>query len=218
MKHRDNRDVDPFCSLQIPFVIYGLLYPSLSEMNQATVQNMQGFFFILSCEIIFSSFYRILYSYFTLTPLLRRETTERIYTFSAYYIADTLTDLPFVCIRPMCGLLITFLIAGLNWGIWFFIEIWITLAVLAFTSTAYGLMMFGIFRSIILEAPPVFNMFFSSVSGAYANLSGYPILKYTSVFFYANEAMSIIFWRDVNTIGKSYTVRWFGELRQQQQQ
>lgn len=186
---------------QIPFATIGLLYSSLTTMTQATIQNMQGFFFILSCEIIFSSFYRILYSYFTITPLLRRETTERIYTFSAYYVANTLTDLPFLCIRPMCGLLITFLLGGLNWGVWFFVEIWITLAVLAFTSTAYGLMMFGIFRAIILEAPPVFNMFFSTVSGVYGNLSSYPILKYTSVFFYANEAMSIMFWRNVTTIG-----------------
>lgn len=168
---------------------------------------MQGFFFILSCEILFSSMYRILYTYFTLTPLLRRETTERIYTLSAYYVADTLTDLPFICIRPLCGLLITFLIGGLNWGFIFFIELWITLAVLAFTATAYGLMLFGIFRSIILEAPPVFNMFFSTVSGIYANLNNYPILKYTSMFFYANEAMSIIFWRNINSIGRLWLLK-----------
>lgn len=40
-----------------------------------------------------------------------------------------------------------------------------------------------------------------SVSGAYANLGDFPILKYISLFYYAYEAMSIFFWYNIREIG-----------------
>lgn len=157
---------------------------------------------MLTCEIMFSTCYRILNSYLANSALIRRETHERTYSLSAYYVADCLSDMPFLTFRPMFGLIITYILAGFNKGIILFIELWLTLAFLAYTANAYGLMLVGIFRSLILEIPPVFNLIFMAVSGVYANIRDYPLLKYTSLFFYANEALSILFWYDITEIGE----------------
>ncbi|XP_055320622.1 protein brown-like isoform X2 [Sitodiplosis mosellana] len=187
----------------VPFVSFGIFYSNLTGTVQEDVQNIQGIFFMLVCEIMFSVMYRCLNFCLASTPLLRRETNERIYGLSAYYVAEVLSDLPFFAIRPLCGLIITYNMAGFNKGIIFFLEMWLTLIFLAFTANAYGLMLVGIFRSVILEVPTVFNLIFLAVSGAYASLSDFPILKYSSLFYYAYEAISIFFWNDVSEIGCS---------------
>lgn len=179
----------------------GLLYSNLVGNTQEDVQNIQGVFFMITCEVMFSTMYRILTLYLVNTPLLRRETNERFYSISAYYVASCLSDFPFLSLRPLFGLFITYNLAGFDKGIIFFLEMWLTLIFLAFTANAYGLMLVGVFRSLILEIPTVFNLIFMSVSGAYANLADFPSLKYTSLFYYAYEAMSIFFWYDVREIG-----------------
>lgn len=190
---------------QIPFTAMGLLYSDLVGSTQEDVQNIQGLFFMMTCEVMFSSMYRILNFYLVNTPLLRRETNEHIYSLSAYYVACCLSDLPFLCLRPLFGLILTYNLAGFNKGIIFFLEMWLTLICLAFTANAYGLMLVGVFRSLILEIPTVFNLILMSISGAYANLADFPTLKYTSLFYYAYEAMSIFFWYDVDEIGKTFS-------------
>lgn len=170
--------------------------------NQESIQDVQGIFFTLSCEVMFSTTYRILHTYLTKSPLIRRETHERTYTLSAYYVADVLSDMPLLTVRPLIGLIITYILAGFNKGIVLLIELWIIMALLAFTSNAYGLMLIGLFRSLILEITPLFTVTFMVMSGAYASIRDFPLLKYTSLFFYANEAMSILFWTGVTEIGE----------------
>lgn len=179
----------------------GVLYTNLTGNVQENIQNVQGIFFMITCEIMYSTMYRILHFYMANTPLLRRETNERIYSLSAYYVSCCLSDMPFLSIRPLFGLSITYYFAGFTKGILFFIEMWLTMIFLAFTANAYGLFLVGVFRQYILEVPTVFNLIFMSVSGAYVNLDEYPILKFTSLFYYAYEALSIFFWNDVIEIG-----------------
>lgn len=187
---------------QINFTTAGLLYSNVNGENQESIQDVQGLFFVLSCEVMFSTSCRILNTYLANSPLIRRETHERTYTLSAYYVADVLSDMPFLTVRPLIGLIITYILAGFNKGIVLFFELWIIMALLAFTSNAYGLMLVGLFRSLILEIPPLFTLLFMAVSGAYASIRDYPLLKYTSLFFYANEALSILFWTSITEIGK----------------
>lgn len=187
---------------QVNFTTVGLLYSNVNGENQESIQDVQGIFFILSCEVMFSTSYRILHTYLTNSPLIRRETHERTYTLSACYVADVLSDMPFLTIRPLIGLIITYILAGFNKGIVLLLKLWLTMALLAFTSNAYGLMLVGLFRSLILEIPPLFTLTFMAVSGAYASIRDFPLLKYTSLFFYANEALSIFFWTDITEIGK----------------
>lgn len=186
----------------------GIMYSNLKGNVQEDIQNIQGILFTLTCEIMFSTMYRILHFYLANTPLLRRETNEQIYSLSAYYVAGCLSDLPFISIRPLCGLIITYNLAGFSKGIEFFLEVWVTLIFLAVAANAYGLMLVGVFRSYILEVPTVFNLIFLSLSGAYVNLDDYPILKFSSLFYYAYEALSIFFWNDVSEIGKWINYRF----------
>lgn len=192
--------------VQVNFTTVGLLYSNINGENQESIQDVQGIFFILSCEVMFSTSYRILHTYLANSPLIRRETHERTYTLSAHYVADVLSDMPFITIRPLIGLIITYMLAGFNKGIVLLIKLWIAMAVLAFTSNAYGLMLVGLFRSVILEIPPLFTLTFMAVSGAYASIRDYPLLKYTSLFFYANEALSILFWTGVTEIGEWWSL------------
>lgn len=179
-----------------------VLYTNLSGHTQESIQNVHGVFYILSCETVFTTLFRILHTYLADTPLIRRETNERVYSLSAFYIADCLTDVPFLVLRPFIALMVIYCIGHFEKGFIFFIELWLTLVLLAFTANAFGLMLVGLFREVISEVPSVFSMFFLILSGAYGNLAHYPILKFSSLFFYAMEAMSILFWYDIDEIGK----------------
>lgn len=125
-------------NFQVPFTAMGLLYTNLTGRTQSNIQDIQGLFFSLTCEIMFSTMYRILNVYLVKTPLLRRETNEKIYSLSAYYVANCLSDMPFLSIRPLFGLIITYNLSGFDKGILFFIQLWLTMIFLAFTANAYG--------------------------------------------------------------------------------
>lgn len=73
-------------------------------------------------------------------------------------------------------------------------------------GTAYGLMLSGLFESSLVAtslAPP-FDVFLMLIGGVYVKLKLFWFLRYFSMFFYGNEALSIIVWKETMDLSKIF--------------
>lgn len=142
-----------------------VLYHDATGRTQQSIQDVSGALFIITCELIFTMCYAVIHFYPSQMPILRRETHEHIYSFSAYYVAEIVNVLPISFLRSFGGIGITYFWAGFNMGFSLFFKIGLTLVISSFTANAYGLMMSGIFKIVIMEIASVFDLVFLCMSG-----------------------------------------------------
>lgn len=185
---------------QIPYFVMAALYHETTGRTQKSIQDVDGALFIMACEVIFTTCYSIINFYPSQMPILRRETNEHIYSFSAYYVAEVFNVIPIGILRSFTGIAITYAWAGFM-DFWLFLKIGITLLISAFAANAYGLFISGLFRIVIMELASVFDLIFLCLSGIYMNLDSLPYARYFSPFYYTNEALLISFWNNVTQIG-----------------
>lgn len=177
-----------------------LIYPDASApKTQTTVQDMQGVFVLLSCELIFTMSYGIINHYPMQMPILRRETNDHMYSLSAYYVAEVLCITPLAFLRAFVGVAVFWI--GYRGDFLSYLTISLTLLLSSYTANAYGLMVSGIFETVMTDLTAITDIIFLSLSGFYINLNAFPYLRYVSLFFYSNEALSILYWYNVTDIG-----------------
>lgn len=155
----------------------------------------------MSSELIFTMAYSIIHFYPSQMPILRRETNEHIYDFSAYYVAEVFNVLPISFLRSFAGLPILYLWAGFDMGATLYLKLGLTLMIASFAGNAYGLFISGVFKSVMMEVANFFDIVFLSFSGIYLNVSAAPYFRYVSPFFFATEGLSITFWTTIKEIG-----------------
>lgn len=187
--------------LQAPYLIIAFAYSNVRSGTQESIQDIRGAFFMIVCEIVFSCSYGTLQFYPSQMPLLRRETNEHIYKFSAFYIAETLWQFQATAIRSIALVTLTYLTFGFFKGIKLYFQFAFTVVLTTFTSNSYGFLLTGLFDTG-REMAPLFSLIFQILAGFFINLHSFPYVRYISVFFYANEAMTILYWFDVTDIGK----------------
>lgn len=109
--------------LQIPYIAMALLYHESTGRTQDSIQDVEGALFIITCEVIFTTCYSIINFYPSQLPILRRETNEHIYSFSAYYVAEVFNVVPVSFLRSFAGIAITYAWAGFDMGFVQFLKI-----------------------------------------------------------------------------------------------
>lgn len=179
------------------------LYINVSGRDQQSVQGVQGAFFIMTAEVIFGTSYGVAHSYPTHLPILRRETGENVYNLSAYYISKIICRIPGHMIDAFSFLGIIYMFAGFSNGWWLFIKFGLILTAAGVTASAYGCMISGFVESARLtsEIAPPFDLLFLILGGFYINLSSFSKLKFTSLFFFSNEALSVTYWHNISELG-----------------
>lgn len=183
--------------------------------GQKSIQDISGFVFNVTCEIIFATAYNVVYYYPSQMPVLRRETGEQIYSLSAFYVANLLGGIPRSLIECFVFLGIIYPFVGIIRGVGMFAVIGVTLTLVAIPSTAYGLMLSGMFESITVAtamAPP-FDVLLCLAAGVYIRLNQLWFLKYLSPFFYANEALMVVFWKPIAELGKYVQLCYMVQLQ-----
>jgi hypothetical protein len=70
--------------------IIAVLYKDVPPHLQKSIQDIKGVLFIMSTEGLFTYSYSVMYLFPTYYPLLRRETGEKLYSFSAFYVSKIL--------------------------------------------------------------------------------------------------------------------------------
>lgn len=159
---------------------------------------------MLVAQVIFATAYNVIFYYPSKLPILRREAGESMYNLSAYYVATFLSSIPRSLIE--CTFFMAIIYPWLQFanGWLLFVEIVLTLTMATVPATAYGLMLSGMFESsqLTTELAPPFDVLFCLLAGVYVRWDLMWYVKYFSLFFYSNEAISVLMWRDVQTLGK----------------
>ena len=93
---------------------------------------------------------------------------------------------------------------GFSQGIELYFKLGLTLTIVAIPSTAYGLMLSGIFESTRLssDVAPILDVMFLLMAGVYKKLDTFWYFKYGSIFFYANEALSLLIYSGIPELGE----------------
>lgn len=158
--------------------------------------------FIISAEIIYATCFRVMYLYPCALPKIRRETGEHIYYTSAFYFATIISAIPKSCLHSFAFISIIYPFIGFGFGFWLWLQICLTLALSSITANAFGFMISTCTESSRIPtelAPPILMIFL--LAGGIYKIVDWPVLKYLSMFFYVNEALSVLYWTQVKTIG-----------------
>jgi hypothetical protein len=67
-----------------------MVYSGISFDSDSSVQDINGFLIILATEILFTLVYAVFYLFYEVLPVLRKETGDRLYSLSAYYVSFVL--------------------------------------------------------------------------------------------------------------------------------
>lgn len=173
------------------------MYAAVTDNRQRSIQDINGFVFMLVAQIIFATAYNVVFFYPSMLPILRRETGETIYDLSAYYVANFLCSIPRSLLECFFFLIIVYPWINFANGFIMFLKIGITLTITAIPATAYGLMLSGMFESSVLttEMAPPFDVLLCLMAGFYIKLDRLWFTKYLTPFYYSNEAISILIWK-----------------------
>lgn len=182
-----------------------VVYRNTTGRDQESAQNVRGIITIMTSEVILGVAFTVILVYPLMLPLIRRETGERIYELSAFYVAKLICQVPEAFIICLFAVGMPYFFTGLSKGFWLFCKMLGVLGVTAVTANAYGFCISAIFDSTQLtaEISPPFDTLFLVFSGIFINLKQFQFLKYISAFFFANEALAILYWNDVTSIGKN---------------
>lgn len=182
----------------------GIVYAKTDDNDQKSVQDINGLIITVVFEIVFTSAYNIVFYYPSKMPILRRETGEKLYSLSAFYVAYLICTIPKSLVECFLFLGIVFpFISYLN-GFWMFFKIGLALTMISISANAYGLMLSGFFESSSLAtslAPPI-DITLVLFGGVYIQLKTMWFLKYVSFFFYAMESFSIIVYSEIGALSK----------------
>lgn len=181
-----------------------IVYRNTTGRDQESAQNVRGILTVITSEVILGVAFTVILVYPLMLPLLRRETGERIYTLSAFYVAKLICQIPEAFLICLFAVGMPYFLTGLSKGFWLFGKMLAITGVTAVAANAYGFCISGIFDSTQLtaEISPPFDTLFLIFSGIFINLNQFQFLKYISMFFFANEALAISYWNDVTSIGK----------------
>lgn len=202
-----------FNQLALKLVLYiftGLLvaspYMNSGTLDQTSIQNLQGFFYSCICETVFTHTYSVLYTFPAEIPILLREISDRVYKPKPYYLSKVIILLPRTICETFLFSVVVFWVAGLNSGPLGFAAFITPITIAAITSTAYGCCVSAMFESLSTASLLFVPLDFLSYvfSGIFIHLGSLPAysywLKYTSRFYYATEAISILQWSQVEHI------------------
>ncbi|CAG4983846.1 unnamed protein product [Colias eurytheme] len=191
------------CTL-ISSIIIGTCYVGISGRTQRGVQDMRGFLWLMCSEVSFSLSYVALYAFEFDLVLFKREVG--VYTTSAFYVCRFLTLMPRCLVWPVAYVIIATLAIELPDHILTAVKFAAALIITAIASTAYGLGMGALFIStgVMGDVMPCADLPLFIMSGAFLRLSSLPIwlypLKYFSHFYYGMDAISNIYWRQIDEI------------------
>jgi hypothetical protein len=76
--------------LQIFSLIITAVYSGISFDSESSVQDIRGFIVMLATEVLFTFIYAVFFLFYEVLPLLRKETGDRLYSLSAYYVSIVL--------------------------------------------------------------------------------------------------------------------------------
>lgn len=181
-----------------------MAYTTVTGTDQKSIQSIQGFLFSILAEIYFSATYCVMFYFPSKLPIMRREVGEQIYYTSAYYISTVISYIPRAICHALIFWTIVYPLIGFSRDIWLYIKMLLCLIGISIASTGQGIAISTIFDSpkIGIEIAPIIDTILVLFAGIYKIVDRSSFLKYISIFYYGNEALSLIWWNGVEMIGE----------------
>uniref|UniRef100_A0A1B6FJA2 ABC transporter domain-containing protein n=1 Tax=Cuerna arida TaxID=1464854 RepID=A0A1B6FJA2_9HEMI len=176
------------------------------KIDQAGIQNLQGFHYSIIVEAIFMQTYSVLYTFPAEIAVMLREINSGVYQAGPYYFSKAVVLLPRVIIETLAFCSIAFFLVGIEGGSFGFLMFSSPVIASAIASTAYGCCMSAIFENISTASLVLVPLDFITYTfcGLFIHLSTIPLylkwIKYISRFYYGIEAMSIMQWSKIYSI------------------
>ncbi|XP_043601119.1 protein brown-like isoform X3 [Bombus pyrosoma] len=181
-------------------------YTGINSHTQVGVQNARGALYMMSSEISFTVAYSVIYEFPGQLLIYLRE--DGLYGSGPYYVATFcgLVTIPIAVLKAIFFTTVIYFILIAQIDLSNFLFYCLTTSVAAICSIAYGLV-FSIWIEnvdVITSIMVPIDMLFLLTAGMFYNLRSLPkyltCFKYFSIFFYLNEALSIIYWSRIEDI------------------
>ncbi|XP_050533144.1 protein scarlet-like [Daktulosphaira vitifoliae] len=182
-------------------VITAIPYSNL-KFDTKAVQNWQGFWFCLVINSIFHASYGAMYAHNENFSIVHREISNKLYSLSAYYVAEIIIMVIWATIQTLAYSILVFWVVGVKWV---YLQLFILVLILL-TARSYGSLMSAFFADIekAITVSLAYDYFSLPLSGAYISFGSLPKLlvyfKYLSLFYLGCESLSIVQWEKVNSI------------------
>ncbi|XP_041975115.1 protein white-like [Aricia agestis] len=193
-----------FISTLFSSLIIGTCFVGISGTTQRGIQDFRGFLWLMCSEVSFILSYNALYAFEADLTLFKREVG--IYNASAFYVSRFLTMVPRCVLWPIAYVMTATSAVDLPNRLLTTAEFVAALVVTAFGSTAYGLGMGALFLTtgVMGDVMPCVDLPLFLMSGAFIRISSLPLwlypIKYASHFYYGMDALSNIYWRQIQKI------------------
>ncbi|KAG6465390.1 hypothetical protein O3G_MSEX015123 [Manduca sexta] len=182
-------------------LVIGTCYMGISGNTQRGIQDIRGFLWLMTSEVCFGLSYNALYAFDAEITLFKRE--AGMYSCSAYFVNRLLNYIPRCIVWPITLVFIATLAVELPNHVVTALEFTAALIGAGFASVAYGLGMSAVFISsgVMGDVMPCADLPLFLMSGAFLRITSIPLwlypLKYISHFYYAMDAISNLYWRQI---------------------
>ncbi|KAG5310284.1 SCRT protein, partial [Acromyrmex insinuator] len=190
------------CVLSIVFV--NIFYIGINSLTQEGIQSARGILYFTISEIILTMAYSVVYELPGELVLYVRE--SNVYTSEPYYLATVLALIPRTVFKALLFTVALYFALHSEFSLLSFCSYCLCTTAAAICGNAYGMAISSWIENIdiITSIMLVFDLLFLLTAGTFYNLRTLPsylaYFKYTSIFYYATEAISIVHWSGIEDI------------------
>ncbi|XP_055690663.1 protein white isoform X2 [Lutzomyia longipalpis] len=190
-----------FQTVTVSFLI-GLIFFQ-QKLDETGVMNINGAIFLFLTNMTFQNVFAVINVFTGELPVFLRETRSHLYRPDTFFLGKTLSELPLFIVIPIIFTAVAYPMVGLIGGFYHFFIASCIMALMANAATSYGYLISSISSSTSMAlsiGPPVVIPFLL-FGGFFLNSASVPFyfswLSYLSWFRYANEALLINQWAEV---------------------
>ncbi|XP_013386693.1 protein white-like [Lingula anatina] len=192
-------------------VLLGLIYLRQPDKNegyydQSAVQNINGLMFLLLTNNSFANMFPVINTFPLEIPVFKRDHNNGMYRTDVYFLCKTFAEFPSYVITPLIFSAIAYWMVGLYPGGEEFLFNMAVLILVANCAVSFGYIISTAANSLTVAlalAPPLLIPFML-FGGFFLNQDSVPVyfiwLNYMSWFPYSNEVITVVQWRNVDTI------------------
>ncbi|KAM0725944.1 Protein scarlet [Formica fusca] len=191
-------------SFSLSVIFVSIFYVGTKSSTQEGIQNIRGALYMMISEIIFTVAYSVIYELPGELVLYLREST--VYAPGPYYFATIFGSIPKTIFKAFLFTVVMYFLLHSEFWLLDFCLYCLCTTMTAICGTAYGIMISSWITDIdiVVTIMVPFDLLFLLTAGVFYNLRTLPsylgYFKYVSVFYYATEAVSIIYWSGIKNI------------------
>ncbi|KAG5331437.1 SCRT protein, partial [Acromyrmex heyeri] len=197
--------------LVLSIVFVNIFYIGINSLTQEGIQSARGVLYFTISEVILTMAYSVVYELPGELVLYVRE--SNVYTSGPYYLATVLALIPRTVFKALLFTVALYFALHSEFSLLSFCSYCLCTTAAAICGNAYGMAISSWIEDvdIITSIMLALDLLFLLTAGTFYNLRTLPsylaYFKYTSIFYYATEAISIVHWSGIEDIGEKQNLQ-----------